>query len=358
MYTQVICPATDEHPRNSEGDIAVLPDGRLLLAYTRFERGSDDDDGAAIAGCYSSNCGRTWSERRLLHANDADMNCMSASLLQLPEGDLLLFFLRKNSPTDLQVCLKRSADMGETWSEPLQVTDGKGYYVMNNARVVRLASGRLLAPMARCDDATGPVDGSGHLRASCCSSDDNGQTWQAPQAWLDLPKRGAMEPGVAERSDGSVLMILRTQLGRIYKAISTDSGGTWGRLQMTAELSPEAPATVARIPGNGDLLLVWNDNYDRGQDHGGTRCPLRSAISRDGGGIFYRYRTLEGAVTRNYAYTSISFVGDEALLTYYEQERRGRISLKLAAVPLSWFYEMEDEHLRKGVYGESAPAGQ
>jgi len=355
MYAQVICPATDEFPRNSEGDIALLPDGRLLLAWTRFE-GGEDDDRASIAGRYSTDMGRTWSAPRLLHANDARQNCMSASLLQLPEGDLLLFFLRKNSPTDLQVCVKRSGDMGATWGKPVQVTDGNGYYVMNNARVVRLASGRLIAPVARCEDASGPAEGSGHLRASCYYSDDGGLTWQPSESWLDLSKRGAMEPGVVERSDGSLLMIIRTQFGRIYKAVSTDGGQTWDQLQITAELSPEAPASIARVPATGHLVLVWNDNFDRGMPLGGLRAPLRSAVSGDGGYHFMRYRTLEGDLSKGYAYASITFAGEEALFTYYEGEMGGRLSLKFRAVPLSWFYEMEDEHLRQSIYGRPEAA--
>ena len=102
MYRQVIAPATDQYPRNSEGDIAVLPDGRLLLAYTRVQGGSSDFDAAEIVGRYSSDRGRTWSPDVVLQGNDAGVNCMSPSLLPLPEGDLLLFYLRKNSPTDLK----------------------------------------------------------------------------------------------------------------------------------------------------------------------------------------------------------------------------------------------------------------
>ena len=354
MYTQIVCPATERFPRNSEGDIAPLPDGRLLLAYTRFEGGASDFDRASICGRYSGDEGRTWSEDAVLHPNDAQINCMSASLVQLPEGDLLLFFLRKKSSSDLQVMVKRSSDMGQTWSDPLQITDGHGYYVMNNARVVRLSTGRLLAPVARCDDIAGPPDGSGHEVASCYLSDDDGQTWQAPQNWVDLPKRGAMEPGVVELREGSVLMILRTQLGRIHQARSSDGGLTWSLPQVTALVSPEAPATVARIPANGDLLLVWNDNYDRGLDHGGIRCPLRSAISADDGQKWHRYRTLERNPDKAYAYTSITFVGEEVLLTYYEQERRGRWSLRFRAVPLAWFYELEDICLRPAVYAAVA----
>ncbi|MHB0875374.1 MAG: sialidase family protein, partial [Anaerolineae bacterium] len=164
MFTKIVAPATEQHPRNSEGDVAILPDGRLLLAYTRFDHGSADADKAAIVGAYSSDRGRTWSEPQVLQVNDAGRNCMSASLLQLPEGDLLLFFLRVNSDTDSQVWLRRSADTGQTWSAAEPVTDGAGYYVMNNARVVRLSSGRLVAPVARADDAGGPPDDGGHFR--------------------------------------------------------------------------------------------------------------------------------------------------------------------------------------------------
>ncbi len=354
MYSSLICPATEQYPRNSEGDIAVLPDGRLLLAYTRFERGKEDDAPASIAGMYSSDAGRTWSQPTVLHANDARQNCMSASLLLLPTtGELLLCFLRKNSSTDLQVCLKRSPDLGRTWGEVTRVSDGTGYYVMNNARLLRLSTGRLVAPVARCDDADGPETGTGHFRSGCYLSDDEGRTWRAPTSWVDLARRGAMEPAVVERKDGSLLMILRTQFGHIYRAESSDGGETWANVGPTPLLSPDSPASIARIPSSGDLLVVWNDNYDRGLPMGGRRTPLRSAISTDDGNMWLRYRTLERDIHRDYAYTSISFAGDETLFTYYERDCSGRISLRFRALPTSWFYELEDIGLRQYVYAGS-----
>ncbi|NPV08008.1 MAG: exo-alpha-sialidase [Anaerolineae bacterium] len=349
MYRSVIAPATERHPRNTEADIAVLPDGRLLLAYTRFEGGSSDFDRAEVVGRYSSDRGRTWSEDLVLQPNDADVNCMSPSLLQLPEGELLLFYLRKNSPTDLQVYVKRSADQGQTWGEPTRVTDGQGYYVMCNARAVRLSSGRLLAPVSHCQDARGPIEGAGHHVVLCFVSNDDGLSWHCHGNAVDLPRRGAMEPGVVELADGSLLMVLRSQLGRLYFSRSSDGGEAWAPPEMSALVAPEAPSAIARLPQSEDLLLVWNDNYDPGVDHGGIRSPLRSAISRDGGQKWYRYRTIEGDPSRAYSYPSLTFVDDEVLLTYYERERPGRLSLVFRALPVEWFYRIQDKFVLQGL---------
>ncbi len=342
MFRTVVAPATDQYPRNTEADVEVLPDGRLLLAYTRFEGGGSDFDRAEIVGRYSSDKGRTWSPPNVLQANDAGMNCMSATLRQLPDGDLLLFYLRKNSATDLHVMVKRSADHGATWSEALQATEGEGYYVMNNARVVRLSSGRLVAPVSYCPDARGAIDAGGHHVVLCYLSDDEGRTWHASGNRLDLPLRGAMEPAVAETADGSLLMHIRTQLGRIYRSRSKDKGETWSPTEMVRLLSPEAPSALARVPDSDDLLLIWNDNYDRALPMGGKRTPLRSAISTDGGEKWLNYRTIEADPGRSFSYPSITFAGDEVLLTYWDRPDGGRFSLVFAAIPLPWFRRRED----------------
>src|SRR5688500_12556507 len=49
------------NPRNSEGDFAVLKDGRVLFVYTHFTGGTGDDARAMLASRVSADGGRTWS---------------------------------------------------------------------------------------------------------------------------------------------------------------------------------------------------------------------------------------------------------------------------------------------------------
>ena len=58
----------------------------------------------------------------------------------------------------------------------------------------------------------------------------------------------ATAAAVAETADGSLLMHIRTQLGRIYRSRSKDKGETWSPTEMVRLLSPEAPSALARVP--------------------------------------------------------------------------------------------------------------
>ena len=333
--TTVVAPATDAYPRNSEGDIAVLRDGRLLLVWTRFYGGGADDAAAEIAGRLSEDQGRTWSEPFVVQRNDADRNVMSASLLRAGNGDLLLFYLRKNSWSDLKAVVRRSRDEGQSWGAETVVTRRTaGYHVMNNARVVRLTSGRLLAPVASSVEALGE---RAHYLSVCYLSDDDGLTWRRGRGEADVEKRGAMEPGVVELRDGRLLMIIRTQLGTIHRSYSSDGGDTWSAPEASGVQAPEAPATIARIPSTGDLLLVWNNSMNLPAPLGGRRTPLTTAVSRDEGQTWGCVRDLETEPEHGYAYTSVTFLDQVALLSYWDRDPSG-VSLLVTRVPLSWLY--------------------
>ena len=87
---------------------------------------------------------------------------------------LALFFLRKNSDSDLMAYLRKSHDEGGTWGEEACVTTIPGYHVMNNDRVIQLSTGRLLAPVSHAPD----WKRDGHFRNICFFSDDEGASWQ------------------------------------------------------------------------------------------------------------------------------------------------------------------------------------
>jgi sialidase-1 len=334
-----VFPATEKNPRYSEGSVAVLTDGTLLYATTEFVGGAADAATARIVARESRDGGRTWSEPRVLQENVGKQNVMSVTLRRLKpnaaDGSLGLFYLVKNGPTDLKVYLRASEDEGKSFGKPVRVTDRPGYHVMNNDRVTVLSSGRVVCPVSWTENA-----GKGeHYVSLCFFSDDGGKTWKKGTDSVDAAKRGAMEPEVVELDGGKLLMIVRTQLGHIATATSKDGGDHWGESGQLSVKAPEAPATIRRIPATGDLLLIWNNTYDPKAGHGGKRTPLTAAVSSDEGKTWNTLRDLETDADRTFAYTSVAFVRDRAVLTYYVSEpKTNRLSSRLRALPVEWFY--------------------
>ena len=340
MFTTDAFPATADTPRMTEGSIVELRDGSLLFATTEFYEGDSDFSRARIVAKTSTDGGRTWGSRRVLQENTGKKNVMSVTLRYLaapvrPETPLGMFYLKKNSFSDLNVYLRVSRDHGQTFGEPILVTDVPGYHVLNNDRVTLLSTGRLLVPVA----STADVRKVNHFVSTCFWSDDMGQTWHQSTQGVDQPKRGAMEPEVVELTDGRVMMIVRNQLGTIGTAFSSDGGETFGEPSSLPGIqAPEAPATLRRIPATGDLLLVWNNTYSRGAGHGGKRTPLTAAISRDDGKTWQHVRNLETEPAEQYAYISLIFADGRALLSYYVN-RGTRYTSRFRSVPVEWFYQ-------------------
>lgn len=335
-----------EFPRNSEGSIVELADGRLLLAYSRFTGGGADEATAHISARVSRDGGRTWSEDAVLQDCVGDLNVMSVSLLRLKSGEILFGYMVKNAWDDCRLYVRRSADEMNTLSEPVCATDEKIYHVINNDRVIQLRTGRLLVPAALhpCEDGTRET-WSGRAKATCYYSDDEGETWQRAPETLAIPDRidtmtGLQEPGVIELDDGRVCMWARTDLGAQYEAISPDGGKTWSRPRPSPLCSPRSPASIKRLPETGDLLVVWNDHSGQYPFPAGKRTPLCTAISRDEGRTWENSRILEDDPDGWYCYTNITFVGDGALVGYCAGDSRvgGLNRLKVTRVPQPWLY--------------------
>lgn len=331
---------TADNPRYTEGSVLELLDGSLLFAVTEFFGSGSDFAEAHIVARHSSDGGRTWGKKRILQKNTGGLNCMSVTLRRLPisghSNRIALFYLQKNSHSDLDLYVKYSTDETQSFGSPILVTDDPGYHVVNNDRITRLSSGRLLAPAASTPD----VAKVNHFVSRCYISDDNGLSWRAGKQAVDLPKRGAMEPEVVELADGRVLMIMRNQLGTISKSYSTDEGDTWSQPDDLGITAPEAPSTLRRIPSTGDLLLIWNNNYEPGEGHGGKRSPLNVAVSSDDGLSWKHKRTLESNPELSYSYVSLTFVGERAAFTYWVGDSSKRQwSTKFRSLPVSWFYQ-------------------
>ncbi len=342
--TLLVIEPTSEHPRNSEGDIVQLADGRLCLAYTRFTGGTADHSAADIVARTSDDGGKTWSADRVIVPNEGQANVMSVSFARLKTGELLLFYLRKHGWDDLTMFVRRSTDELATLSEPVRVTLGEGYHVVNNGRVVQLRTGRLVVPAALhpCLDGTAKTFQPRAIMR-VFFSDDGGRTWQADAMSPEAPSPTSpmlQEPGIIELKDGRLMMYIRTNQGTQYECFSDDAGAHWTAPGPGPLSSPLSPATVGRVPWTGDLLAVWNDHSGWHVFPAGKRTPLCLAVSRDDGRTWSPSRVIEGDPDGWYCYTSMTFVGDRVILSYCAGDSKvgGLNRLKVVSVSREWLY--------------------
>jgi len=321
-----------DNPRNSEGDFITLNDGRVLFIYTHYTGTSADDHATAyLAGRYSSDKGETWTkEDTKIIDQEGAMNVMSVSLLRLQNGDIALFYLKKNSTFDCIPIMRISKDEAKTWSDPEPcIRDKEGYFVLNNNRVIQLKNGRLLLAVA-LHQSPGDEKFSNLGRLWSYYSDDNGKTWKASTEVSNPGKIVTQEPGMVELKNGNILMYARTTANVQYFSYSKDQGETWSDVEPGNLKSPCSPATIARIPSTGDLLVIWHDNaVDQ------NRTPLNIAVSKDDGKTWVNNKILENNPKGSYCYSAIHFTGDDVLLGYFDWSTVG---VTIKKINIDWIY--------------------
>ncbi|MBI5774596.1 MAG: exo-alpha-sialidase [Verrucomicrobia bacterium] len=334
-----------ENPRNSEGSFVTLKSGRILFYYSQFYGGRADNSPARIAEVHSDDQGRTWSTPMTVVENAAGNNVMSVSLLRLKSGRLAFFHIIKNSWLDCRPWLRISSDEGATWSEPKQVIEAPGYFVLNNDRVIQTSTGRLLVPVAfhrarAADPASGRTFDARAI-AMWFYSDDEGATWKEADNWWAIPavsRSGLQEPGVVELANKKILSWTRTDQGSQYGFASADNGKTWSAPVPVALQSPQSPASIKRLPGTTDLLAIYNDHSGEFPFPKGKRTPLVSAISSDGGKTWQSHKLIEGDPDGWYCYTAIHIVDGAVLLGYCAGDSKvgGLNRLRIRRVGVDW----------------------
>jgi len=353
----MVAEARGKVARNSEAAMIELKDNRLFAIWQEFQKGEGDSDffPGRLVAMTSRDGGRTWGGYRVLVENaPGDINVFSPSLLRLPDDRILFCFMRYHSFAKAQnkyppasAFAWVSADEARTF-KPLATLWKEKPVTLCSATLRRLSSGRILLPINRDLSKKGQPD---HWEAGTTFSDDGGKTWQQCNNWVDLPKRGAMEPHVEELSDRSVLMVMRTQLGAVYKAASKDGGKTWSKGDSLGVEAPESCPELIKIPSTGDLLLIWNaSKYDpKWASHFGKRTPLSAAVSKDDGKTWSKPRHLETDAGWAFSNPGCCFTSKGTVVVNYwacKYQPSGLMSnypihLKAALVDLKWLYEKE-----------------
>lgn len=315
------------NPRNSEGTFLETARDGILFVYSRF-RGSSPADHAYADLCLmrSVDGGRTFGEGEIILTCEGEggVNMMSPSLLQMENGEIGLFYLVRMTYTLTRIFLRRSADGGRTWGERVLCSTQDDFFVVNNDRVLRLSTGRILIPVASHRAGEGYFDS--RSEAMYFYSDDDGRNWRPSAGKCALPHSayctsGLQEPGVAELRNGVIWSWARTELGRQYEMFSLDGGDTWTACQPSRFTSPNSPLCMKRAE-DGKLYVIWNpipEYNGREKIEGvftGGRTPLVMAVSENDGKTFTEPVAFEWDEDRGYCYCAMCFTRDALLLAY------------------------------------------
>lgn len=345
-----VAASTPELPRKSEGDVIELMDDRLLLIYMEFGGDGSDFARTRIVAQESADGGLTWGGHRVITTTaPGDVNVYSPNLIRAADGGILLLFMRQHSvkPWSLTDYAWKSTDEGETFVPHAEFAV-KQDCSLCNAVVKRLGAGRLLLPVSPA--VPGDHGPWGEYAVTVLYSDDDGRTWREAGNRVTLPLRGAMEPHVGETRDGRVLMVMRNQVGSLFLSESHDAGVTWSKPQTTGLRTPESCPELTRIPGTGDLLMIWNNSeYDPAfRSHYGKRSPLTAAVSRDEGRTWEHVRDIEDDPTRAFSNPGCRFTrAGRAIVNYWTCEYRPDwamqdiIDLRVAIIDREWFFETD-----------------
>ena len=296
-----------------------LQDGRILAA-------APDHEGGTSSFTTSDDGGLTWSDPAPRSDRNGDPIHVHG-LVNLSGNGVGVVGVTGWATAESRMLFWRSEDGGETWDPPVEVTPaGRGPHMYQDM-MLRTSSGRIILPTygslgrrPRPDEP--PMTMAGKLvnneyrstpahyfdpmftYVDSYYSDDDGLTWtRCPDGEMVImmdPSATMVgtlisyvnEPTVCEVAPGTLLMMLRTGLNRLFQAWSYDNGETWTRPMPTSLASSTAPAQIGLLP-TGHLLCVWNQQSEEEILRGYGRTRMSAAISRNGGSVWEFFQNLD-----------------------------------------------------------------
>ena len=298
-----------EKPTDSCHASTVLPldNGTVVAAW--FAGSSESDDDVKILTSVRGTDGK-WGEPIRVSA-DPNVAHWNPVLFQNDDGTITLYFKVGKDTEYWKTYYSVSTD-GKNWAAPRELVPGDnsgGRGPVKN-KPIRLKDGTVLAP------ASTEIDGE--WRAFVDISTDDGATWTKTAnvdskycTWFKVPM---IQPTLWQSADGSVHMLTRTKVGKIYRSDSYDNGKTWCRAYAT-KLPNNNSGIDLDTDDQGRIFLAYNNI-----GLPGIRTPLVLSVSTDDGKTFTKIKTFEKGLAE-YSYPSVVVKGDTIHITYtYERD--------------------------------------
>jgi len=269
----------------------------------------------------STDGGATWSPMQLIeHSGEFWSSANPATVVDRDMGRVWVFYLRckpgrgthgaRPGTDDARNLARYSDDHGQSWSEPIDLTDVARNMSDERWRIsvpgpggaIQTRDGRLIVPMWRYAP----------WRGFALFSDDHGQTWQRGN---EMPgSQGSDEDQLVELSDGRLLLDARQQQGsHRWIAISSDGGRTWSAPREGQSVTPVCCAIeryTLKSAGDDRDRLVWTGPKGPG------RKSLVVRISYDEGQSF----TVERMITDEpAAYSDLTVLKDKSVGVLWER---------------------------------------
>ena len=217
-----------------------------------------------------------------------------------------------------QIILVKSEDDGITWSEPINITRQTkspdwDRFLQGPGGGITLKDGTLVFPAQFLDPRRNKASSS-----TVIYSKDHGTTWQtATSSVMD-----GGEAQVAELSDGSIMMNMRSNQKARLVSVSHDLGATW-EAHPTSGITLQEPGCQASLisanvfmNGSKKKILFFSN-----PDHPSQRSQMTIKASLDDGKTWPVEYQLKINESTGYGYSCMTMVDDETLGIVYEGNR-------------------------------------
>ena len=306
----------------------VLPSGRIVaVADKRIDSNADLPGRIDVVARYSDDMGETWSAQIPVMTHDSQGGYGDPCLIYDTREDELLVVATHGRglgdegdlPSPARITVSRSADGGETWSAPADITDQ--FYgnadtdapiagltaFATSGRGLQLNDGRMMFALVsrRGDKKWEPLD------VYCVYSDDGGRTWTSSGNPIDT---NADETKFVQLPDGRVMASMRIRekgTGRKF-SYSPDGGRSWS--------TPAISATLIDPACNGEVINWTTPEGDKLLLHSlparGGRKDVALWTSADNGATWQPLRQTSFCPS---VYSSMAFLPDGTLAMLTEE---------------------------------------